>query len=167
VILPELVRPGVFIFLGRLQPSAQPDVGLILDDFDRLLPLYRFVEGEGVFPAISDLTGGFYFSPGCSVKPSATSVSVAARQLDVHLRHNELEVALFNFLQMRHGRESKSVATEQGTGTGTRMDVVVRLGIRYWFYEIKTALSARACIREALAQLLEYSYWPEHRRLSA
>jgi hypothetical protein len=47
------------------------------------------------------------------------------------------------------------------------MDVVVRLGIRYWFYEIKTALSARACIREALAQLLEYSYWPEHRRLSA
>lgn len=33
-------------------------------------------------------------------------------------------------------------------------------GDRYWFYEIKTALSARACIREALAQLLEYSYWP-------
>jgi len=158
VIPREIARPGAFIFLGRLQPSAQPDVGLILDDFDRLLPLYRFVEGDGAFPVVSELAGGFHFSPGCSVKPSATSVSVAARQLDVLLRHNELEVALFNYLQMRHGPES--VATEQETGTGTRMDVVVRLGNRYWFYEIKTALSARACIREALAQLLEYSYWP-------
>jgi hypothetical protein len=158
VIPPEIVRPGVFIFLGRLQPSAQPDIGLILDDFDRLLPLYRFVEGEGAFPAISELAGAFHFSPGCSVKPSATNVSVAARQLDVFLRHNELEAALFNYLHMRHGPES--VATEQATGIGTRVDVVVRLGDRYWFYEIKTALSARACIREALAQLLEYSYWP-------
>ena len=28
------------------------------------------------------------------------------------------------------------------------------------YYEIKTAVSAQACIREALSQLLEYSYWP-------
>lgn len=40
------------------------------------------------------------------------------------------------------------------------MDVVVRRGGNFWFYEIKTAMSARACIREALAQLLEYSFWP-------
>jgi hypothetical protein len=26
--------------------------------------------------------------------------------------------------------------------------------------EIKTAMSARGCIREGLAQLLEYSFWP-------
>src|SRR5216683_3412248 len=29
----------------------------------------------------------------------------------------------------------------------------------YWFYEIKIAESARACIREALGQLLEYAFW--------
>jgi hypothetical protein len=28
------------------------------------------------------------------------------------------------------------------------------------FYEIKTASSAQGCIREGLAQILEYSYWP-------
>jgi hypothetical protein len=39
-------------------------------------------------------------------------------------------------------------------------DVVVRRGERFWFYEIKTAMSAQACIREGLAQILKYSYWP-------
>jgi hypothetical protein len=157
-IRPEIVMPGVFIFLGRTQPSAQPDFELILDDLDRLLPLYRFVEGDDAYPAISEPAGGFHFSPGCRIRASATSASLVARQLDVLLRHNELQASLYNHLSMRHGPES--VATEQGTGTGTRMDVVVSFGDRYWFYEIKTASSARACIREALAQLLEYSYWP-------
>ncbi|MGC1784471.1 MAG: hypothetical protein WA708_18245 [Acidobacteriaceae bacterium] len=30
----------------------------------------------------------------------------------------------------------------------------------YAYFEIKTGLSAQSCIREALGQLLEYSYWP-------
>src|SRR5205085_1190762 len=52
------------------------------------------------------------------------------------------------------------VGTEQGNGAGARIDLVVRHGPEYWFYEIKTALSSRSCIRQALAQLLEYSLWP-------
>jgi hypothetical protein len=52
------------------------------------------------------------------------------------------------------------VATEQANGAGARIDVALRLGLDYWFYEIKAALSARACVREGLAQLLEYSFWP-------
>ena len=58
----------------------------------------------------------------------------------------------------RHG--SQSVGTEQRLGTGTRVDVVVDSGTERVYYEIKTDLSARACVRAALAQLLEYSYWP-------
>ena len=38
--------------------------------------------------------------------------------------------------------------------------MVVRRNGSFWFYEIKTAASARGCISEALSQLLEYSYWP-------
>jgi hypothetical protein len=29
----------------------------------------------------------------------------------------------------------------------------------YWVYEIKTAGSARLCVREAVGQLLEYALW--------
>ena len=38
--------------------------------------------------------------------------------------------------------------------------MAVRQGDEYTYYEIKTGLSAQSCIREALGQLLEYSYWP-------
>lgn len=44
---------------------------------------------------------------------------------------------------------------------GGEIDLVVRQGEKFWFYEIKTSISARACIREALPQLLEYSFWPK------
>jgi len=36
----------------------------------------------------------------------------------------------------------------------------VRQNSEYWFYEIKTEDSPRACIRQALGQLLEYAFWP-------
>ena len=41
----ELVKPHVFIFLGHLSETNEPDYQLILDDFDSLLSLYKFVEG--------------------------------------------------------------------------------------------------------------------------
>jgi hypothetical protein len=77
--------------------------------------------------------------------------------LDVQLRHNELQCALYEQLVERYGQEN--VATEQPSN-GVRIDVVLRNGREYLYYEIKNASSARACIREALAQLIEYAYWP-------
>jgi hypothetical protein len=44
---------------------------------------------------------------------------------------------------------------------GTVIDVVVKMKNEYWFYEIKTALTPRACLREATGQLLEYGFGPE------
>jgi hypothetical protein len=38
--------------------------------------------------------------------------------------------------------------------------VVVRRKMGFWIYEIKTSDSPRACLREAIGQLLEYAYWP-------
>jgi len=37
---------------------------------------------------------------------------------------------------------------------------VVKIKNEYWFYEIKTALTPRTCLRHAIGQLLEYGYWP-------
>jgi hypothetical protein len=157
-IQPDLIRRGVFIFMGRLQPSNSIDYDLILDDFDHLLPLYRFVEGKEVFPKLTQaVRGGFQFKPGCSVKPARTTGSLQERELDIALRHNELQRALHDHLASLYG--AGEVGTEPDSAGG-QVDVVVRRSQRFWFYEIKTAMSARACIRQALAQLLEYSYWP-------
>lgn len=157
-IPPENVKEGVFIFLGKLQQTHQIDFDLIIDDFNRLLFLYEYVEGAEKFPALTEPDKKFHFTPGCPLKPSKTKVSVAERQLDKLLRHNDLQRALHTHLSKQHG--SDSVGVEQGTGNGTLVDVVLRLDGRFWFYEIKTGSSARACIREALSQLLEYSCWP-------
>jgi hypothetical protein len=45
------VKEQTFIFIGRLQPANAIHIGIILDDFDRLLSLYEFVEGTATFPA--------------------------------------------------------------------------------------------------------------------
>lgn len=157
-IQPDLLRRGVFVFMGRLQPTARIDYDLILDDFDRLLPLYRFVEGTEVFPKLhKPLPGGFQFKPGCSVKPVRTTGSLQERELDITLRHNELQRALHDYLVSLYG--AAEVGTELYSADG-HVDVVLRRSQRFWFYEIKTAMSAQACIRQALAQLLEYAYWP-------
>lgn len=156
-IPPDLVKPGVFIFLGSHQPAGNVDTASVVDTFDLLLPLYEFTEGKETFPG-SVGGAGFVFLGGCTVKPSSTKATTVQRQIDVQLRHNDIQVALHKHLAALHGHSS--VQTELPTGNGTAIDVGLRLGDRYWFYEIKTSLSARICIREALGQLLEYAFWP-------
>ncbi len=155
---PELITPRVFICLGRLQKTDNIDFELILNDFDRLLPLYEFVEGTAIFPVLTDTRGGFDFRPGCPCRLPQTIAKIRSQQLDVSLRHNTLQVTLHQVLSQRFG--INEVGAELPTGTGVRVDLVVRHGTEFWFYEIKTESSARACIREALAQLIEYAYWP-------
>jgi hypothetical protein len=158
-IPPELVTEGVFVFLGKRQQLDQLDYDLLLNDLDRLLPLYTYVESGGALQPISTPTPGrFDFRPGCTPKSSSTVASQAQKQLDMHLRHNELQAALYRRLIAEHGPEN--VGTELQSGVGTSVDLVVRRGHGYWFYEIKTAHSPRACLREAIGQLLEYAFWP-------
>lgn len=155
----HLVRPKVFIFLGKRQSAGAIDYDHILRDFDRLLPLYRYVESGGVEEPLPVSIGTkFAFKPGCTVKRASATTTLTNKQLDLDLRHNELQLALFKRLVEEHGKDN--VGTELPSGVSTRVDAVVRKGTEYWFYEIKTALTARACLREALGQLLEYAYWP-------
>lgn len=158
-IPPENVRERVFVFLGKRQPTDALDIETILTDFDRLLPLYKFVESEGTPQPIATVEKeSFQFRAGCSTKASSAVVSAAQQRLDVNLRHNVLQEALYHQLVHVHGTEN--VGTENPSGAGNRVDVMVRHPDGFWFYEIKTAQSPRACIREAIGQLLEYSLWP-------
>jgi hypothetical protein len=154
----ELVRKGVFVFLGRAQHPEQIDFDLIVQDFERLLPLYRFVEGSRTFPETTEQpVSQFRFQAGCRSKASSTSTSIPERELNVRLRHNDIEFGLYKYLARLYGEEN--VGTENANAGG-KVDVVVQREKKFWFYEIKTSISARGCIREALAQLLEYSFWP-------
>jgi hypothetical protein len=155
----ERVGVGVFIVLGKRQPLDTIDYEAILSDLDRLLPLYTYVESGGTSqPLVAPVETPFTFRPGCSIKASATIASQVQKQLDISLRHNELQEALYRRLVSLYGKDN--VGAENSSGVGTRVDIVVKREKEYWFYEIKTAASPRACLREAIGQLLEYAFWP-------
>ena len=160
---PEIVRLGAFFFIGRRQSPTQVSVELILRDFDRLLPMYEFVEVGDATGAIPSDTTPPEFVPGLSRKPSRTEMSVAERKLNKELRHNDIQYALGQYLIRRHGKDA--VHDELPTGNGTKIDLAVRHGDDFTYYEIKVG-NVRHCIRQALGQLLEYTYWPDARRAS-
>jgi len=156
----ELVTPRTFVFLGNRQPADNIDYEIILNDFDRLLPLFNYVESGGTKESFNgSVADGFHFRAGFTDKSSTTTATLAERELNINLKHNDLQATLCRRLISEYG--SDNVGDEQVTVLGTKIDVVVRRSENeFWYYEIKTALSPRACLREALGQLMEYAYWP-------
>jgi hypothetical protein len=153
-----LVKEGVFVFLGNRQAAKRIDYERILDDFDRLLPLFRYVESRGVTAPVPHPKTGFNFKAGASKKVTTAKATFSEKQLDLDLRHNLLQEKLSQQLTSKYGKDN--VRKEQPSGVGTLIDIVVKVKEDYWFYEIKTALTPRACLREAIGQLLEYALWP-------
>jgi len=161
-ILDELVTEGVFVFLGKLQPRDRIDHEVILNDFDRLLELYKFTESGGK-SQVTSLPVHNEFRPGFKPKASSAIATQVRKQWQVILRHNELQKELHRQLVSQFG--NADVTAEFSNVGRTSVDVVVRQGNEYWFYEIKTADSARECLREALGQVLEYAFWPPGSRV--
>ena len=158
---PEIVELDAFIFIGRRQSRTQVSTTLILRDFDRLLPMYSFVEGKGD-PLVTSLVTPREFQPGVTRKQSSATASFAQRRLNKDLRHNDIQYALCQHLIEQHGKNT--VCDEHPTGNHTKVDVAVKLGDELIYFEIKIGETARHCIRQAIGQLLEYSYWPQAHR---
>lgn len=162
-IRPEWVVPPTFIFFGQRQPIDVLDYDAILTLFDRLLPLYEYTEGgDGAQPIETPIDKMFEFRPRFTPRQRQAIASLAERHLDIDLRHNVIQETLYHQLVSRHGK--KNVGAEMPNGVGALMDVAVRTDEGLWIYEIKTGASARGCIREAIGQLLEYAFGPEHPR---
>ena len=125
--------------------------------------MYEYVEGgETIRSIVPELDSGFQFRPGCSLRKSSTTERRYKRRLDILLRHNDIQYALYQYLLSLYGVEN--VGAEVVTGEGQKIDIVVRDGNFFIFYEIKTSSCIRVCIREALSQLLEYSFWSDDER---
>lgn len=158
--IPEsLISRRPFIMLGAICPVDAVNVETVLDDFDRLMPLYEYVEGDTDFSARqTQKVRNFEWSPGNKPRVVQASFERPERNIDAVLRHNKIQAALFTYLKSVHGEDN--VSGEQDCGNGTHIDIAARSGSHYIYYEIKTGLSARSCIRQAFGQLMEYGFWP-------
>ena len=166
--LPEFVpqnlySEGVFLFLGKHAPVEEINIDTVLGDFDRLLPLYEYVEfkDKSDFPILDDTTE-FSFTPGVNLHRSRSNYTAEGRRqtgsIEIRLRHRKIQDSLMNQLISEMGEEN--VAREHPNGVGGYVDLITNQDNVLEFYEIKVGNSARACIREALGQLMEYGYWP-------
>ncbi|MDD5160483.1 MAG: hypothetical protein PHI47_10560 [Sulfuricurvum sp.] len=155
----EKVREGIFIFLGKKQPLDYIEYNDVLKTLDRLLPLYLYTEKANSSSENNLDTSYFNFIPGCTEKLSNTSGTIAEKELNIRLKHNDLQLKLYNQLVGIYGQDN--VGTEIKTNNGS-IDLVVQRNEKYWFYEIKTASTAQTCIRQALGQIMEYAFWPKN-----
>lgn len=127
----------------KLQKSAEkvPDAEFFLDT-----------------PGSFSQGGKYKFTPGHNPKATGSvDVRAGAGASTADLVHNDIQNKFFLQLVRKYGKTC--VGCEIPTGYGTRIDVVVETATARWFYEIKVAETVKACIRQAIPQLLEYAYW--------
>lgn len=157
----NLVKSGTFIFIGKIMSKDEIDIEEILKTFDDLLEIYLEVESDynNKSTVIQQNVKADYFVFN-NIKrnlPKSTSYTSIERQISVEARHTYIQEKLIKELTTLFGEHA--VASENYIG-GKKIDVVLKLKENdYIFYEIKTANSAKACVRQAIGQLLEYSYF--------
>lgn len=156
----HLLRPKTFIFIGKLNEAEEINYTDILETFDDLLTPYIYIEkGEasGIIEAELLDSKDFTFSSGKKNLVFKRTHTTKEKFTDLDVRHSLIVEKLAADLIARYGEEN--VAVEHAC-FGKSIDVVLRQGTEYIFYEVKTCGSAKGCIREALGQVMEYAYWP-------
>ncbi|NOY50566.1 MAG: hypothetical protein GXO88_08400 [Chlorobi bacterium] len=156
----DLLKPKTFIFIGKIQKKDEIDYHNILATFDNLLKPYVFVEKtieSGIAEDDINEDSEFIFNRHTPNIPTAKNYSVEAKNVNLDIRHSLIQKALVDKLINEYGKDN--VSWEHPIG-GKRIDVVLKDDDGYVFYEVKVRGSAKACIREALGQLLEYAFWP-------
>lgn len=108
---------------------------------------------------IEKIDGEFKFKPGINPKKENTFKEYRKKSKAVKLEHNQVQEQLYKYLCGEFGKNS--VGTENPTGYGARVDIVVKDKNRVIFYELKTGYNLLSNVRDALTQLLEYCYYPD------
>ena len=157
-ILASSINTGAFVFLGTRVPESSVDINCILYDFDRLYPLYVHVESGAKFDSPMPVGGPRHRV----VTTTHTTMSRLAMEIEVDLRHNALQTELVRVLEGKFPKEH--IHTEFDVAGSGRVDVAIETDEGFLFCEIKIAPHARAALRQAIGQLVEYTHWTAESR---
>jgi hypothetical protein len=162
-----LLKPKTFIFIGKLQKENDTDFDSILTTFDELLKPYIFVEKTSESGIIEDAINendDFAFQVQTPKLSVSRDYSIEEKAINLDIRHTLIQETLIKKLRTQYG--DNNVIPEHPIG-GKKIDVVLKSSDDFIFYEIKVSGSAKACIRDAMGQLMEYAYWPGKRNASS
>ncbi len=154
---PPEIFSNVKFKLNNLRLLEKP---LRFSNTDSAVPstYYSTLLNKKVDPKLeSSIDGEFVFISGHRVSKESTKIEYGKRKGEIDLFHNKMQTKIYNQFVDLYGKDC--VGTELDSGSGTKIDLVVKQDEMYDYYELKTSNSIKGCIREALPQLLEYAYW--------
>lgn len=159
---------GVELFNIRFMPTDlhfYSDYVLVNEDETiKNIKRYTFVRKTENIVTTTPVNAPFVFEPNEPIESTedvdieVSSYERNAQPIEITYLHKKIRDALHKHLTNLHGN---TVGKENPTGKGTLIDVVRKEGDKYIFYEIKTYYTIKACIREAIGQILEYAYYPD------
>ena len=130
----------------------------ILSTFDSMLPIYLEVESNQAEPLGEKKAAPmFKFKKSHKTLISGRSYTIIEKEISIDIRHTLIQEKLIRKLTKEYGEDNVSPENEFD---GNRIDLVLREGKKFTFFEIKTGYSVRSCIRQAIGQLLDYAFWP-------
>lgn len=125
---------------------------------------YNFMHYHDVFEKENVKQDTFSLAIPASIKQTGadnnepSSYIREAKFVEIDNLHDIISNKLVEKLRGTYGKEN--VYTEHDAGyNGNRVDIIVKDGEKVIFYEIKTYPSLKTNIREAIGQLMEYSFW--------
>jgi len=107
----------------------------------------------------------FLFTPGGNTDITTGQSSAYRNNPGYQIKHlhNEISLALYQYLGEENGWEN--IAREQPVHIcNGSADIVLQRPGGLIFFEIKTYNTWKACVREAVGQLLEYNFFPTGKR---
>ncbi len=154
----SIIKKGIFIFFGKTLKMDEIEIDEILKTFDKLLWVYKTIETSNFEPVVSTTikpTTDFVFESKSRALAETASYTTIEREINVDIRHSYLQKLLQTELISQFGKENVSI---ENFFNGNKIDIVVKYNNDYHFYEVKTASSAKSCVRQAIGQLFEYAF---------
>ncbi len=154
---------GLHLFNLRFKPEdfeKYPDKTLVQDDDVSISSYHYVLLHVKETPKIEKQADGKFVLGRCNptrrFDAKTVRKKIEERLVEYPFLHNQISKALEKTLKETHD----AVYAEHDTGFKTSIDLVAVKGKKKYFFEIKTYSDVRTCIRQAIGQLLEYSYFP-------
>jgi hypothetical protein len=159
----EALQNNRFIFMGTLLAQGEATPVRVLDHLEFWHRLYERVE-SGALPVEATQTTTMGLLETVHREPNPLLMERRQhRPPEGPILHGDLhrriEHALYGELRSELDDGTAVRANEFIPGCGTQVDMVAYAEGGPIFFEIKTADTLRACLREALGQILEYAHW--------
>lgn len=152
-----------YIFNVRFEPSKvtffEPPITLSRGHPTYRINRYQLLNWDGKLPLTTTASGRVSKTKGGKPRSEDERTRAGIAGTTFSPRHVKLQNALYDHLCSLHGK--KGVFYEKNF-----VDLTLETDLEVIYFEIKIALTARACIRQAVGQLLEYGFYPNEKRAS-